>query len=348
MTETAETTEIISIPHKSDVPALFSKEGGIEGLVKRIEKEARSIVIDATTPMGRKDAKSLAAKVSRSKTLIDEVGKEQNEERNRLNKEVNALRNLAKDRLDALRDEIRKPVEEWEQKEIDRVRELEKRMDVFGLERTNAMHAVETIKLMITEVEAVEIDASWEEYEADARTAKAAALDKYRADLGTAQVREDQEAELMKLRADAEAREKADAERAEKDAAERADRERAEREQKATQEAEQRAKEAAERAAQEAEAKAARELAEAKEAHAKELAEAKERAEAAAQAERDRIAAEEKAKADAEAKRAANKKHRQKIRQEAIDALAKIGPESFNEIIDAIIAGDVPHTTITF
>lgn len=348
MTDTAETTEIITIPHKADVPALFTKEGGIEGLVAQIEKEARSIVIDATTPVGRKDAKSLAAKVSRSKTLIDEVGKEQNEERNRLNKEVNALRNLAKERLDALRDEIRRPVEEWEQKEADRVRELEKRMDLFSLDRINSAFAVETIKMMIAEVEAVEIDPSWEEYEADARAAKSAALDKYRADLGVAQTREDQEAELIKLRAEAEARAKADEERAAKEAAERAEKERAEREAQAKAEAEQRAKEAAERAAKEAEAKAARELAEAKEAHARQLAEAKAREEAAAQAERDRIEAEAKAKADAEAKRAADKKHRQRIRQEAIDALAKLKPESFNEIVDAIIAGEVPHTKITF
>lgn len=348
MTDMAETTDIITLPHKSDVPALFTKEGGIARLVAQIEKEALAIVIDATTPVGRKDAKSLAAKVSRSKNLIDEVGKEQNEERNRLNKLVNEQRNMAKERLDALRDKIRQPVEEWEQKEADRVRNLERRMDAFSLERTNPAFAVETIKMMISEVEAVEIDASWEEYEADARAAKAAALDKYRADLGTAQVREDQEAELMKLRAEAEARRKADEEREAKEAAERAEKERAEREAQVKAEAEQRAREAAERAAKEASEKAARELSEAKEAHAKQLAESKAREEAAAQAERDRIAAENKAKADAEAARAADKKHRQKIRQEAIDAIAAIKPESINEIVDAIIAGEVPHVTVAF
>ncbi|TNE62205.1 MAG: hypothetical protein EP341_00390, partial [Sphingomonadales bacterium] len=85
----SDTTELTVIPEKDQIPALFSTEDGIENLIAMIEKEALAVAQDYSTDKGRKAARSLAAKVSRSKTLIDEVGKDLNEERNRLNKEVN-------------------------------------------------------------------------------------------------------------------------------------------------------------------------------------------------------------------------------------------------------------------
>ena len=314
-------TDLITIPHKADVPALFAKEGGIEALVARIEKEALAIVIDHSTAKGRKEIKSLAAKVSRSKTLIDEVGAEQNAERLALNKEVNALRNLAKDRLDALRDKIKAPVEAWEAKEAERVRLHLLAMDAFDQARVDAHADSATIQGVIDSIEATEIGEAWEEYEADARAAKAAALVKFSADLGIAKAREAQAAELEQLRAAAAKREQEDAERAAKAEAERAEKERAEREAQEKAKHQQELKEAEARAAKEAEEKAARELAEAKELHAKQIAESKAREEAAAQAERDRIYKENVAKEAAEARRAADKKHRQQIRSEIVAAI---------------------------
>lgn len=340
-------TDLITIPHKTDVPALFAKEGGIAALVARIEKEARAVVIDHSTAKGRKEVKSLAAKVSRSKTLIDEVGAEQNAERLALNKEVNALRNLAKERLDALRDEIKAPVEAWEAKEAERVRLHLLAMDAFDQARVDAHADSSTIQGVIDSIEATEIGEAWEEYEADARAAKAAALVKFSADLGIAKAREAQAAELEQLRAAAAKREQEDAERAAKEEAERAQKERAEREAQEKAEAEQRVKEAASRAAKEAEEKAARELAEAKEAHAKQIAESKAREEAAAQAERDRAAAEKRRADEAQAALAADKKHRQKVRAEIVSAITELKPANWEELVDAMIWGKIPHTKVT-
>jgi hypothetical protein len=335
--ETAEGTEIITIPHKADVPALFAKKGGIAGLIAAIEKQALSVVIDVSTPVGRKDAKSLAAKVSRSKTLIDECGKEENADRLLKNKAVNELRTLATTRLDELRDKIKAPGLAWEKLETDRVIFHETAMDIFALNRSNAIYAAGTIQSLIDEVDARVVDETWEEYEADARTAKALALDKYRMDLGTAQAREAQEKELITLREEAAARTKADEDRAFKD-------------KQAALELEAKERAAVEKTRYEAEAKerADRELADAKETHKAQLLASKAREEAAAQAERDRINAEQQALADAEADRAANKAHRRKIRTEAINALEKKKPESMNEIVDAIISGEIPHIKVTF
>lgn len=328
-------TDLITIPHKTDVPALFSKKDGIAQLVARIEKEARAVVIDHSTAKGRKEVKSLAAKVSRSKTLIDEVGKEQNEERNRLNKEVNALRNLAKERLDALRDEIKAPVEAWEAAEAERVRLHMIKMDTFGLERVTGNDESSAIQWVIDTIEGEEIDASWEEYEADARTAKSQALTKYEYDLGIAKTREAQAAELEELRAAKAAREAEDAERAA-----------AAQELKEEQEREERAAERAKAAAAEAEAKAKADAEAAEERHAQRLAAAKAEAAQAAQAERDRIAAEKKAEEDAQAARAADKKHRQKIRAEVVKSITDAKPANWEELVDMMIVGEIAHVKV--
>jgi colicin import membrane protein len=345
--ETIDTAgELITIPHKTDVPALFAKPGGIEGLIQRIEKEARAVALDTSTDKGRTAVKSLAAKVSRSKTLIDEVGKEQNEEANKIIKANNALRKLAVERLDALRDEIKAPVLAWGAAEAERVRLHLVAMDAFDLDRVNGHSASAEIAGVIASIEAVEVGPSWEEYEADARAAKAAALVKFQADLGIAQALEAQAAELEALRVEKAKREAEDAARLAKEAAAKAEAERAEREAErikaAAAQVEAKAKADAEAA--EARFKAAEEQAQRDKAQA--LVEAERRATAAAQAERDRIAAEKRAEDEAAFKRAADKKHRQRIRSEIVEAITKAKPANWEELVDAMIAGEIPHVKV--
>lgn len=327
--------ELITIPHKTDVPALFSKDGGISGLIAEIEKQARAVVVDTSTAAGRKDAKSLAAKVTRSKTLIDEVGKEQNDERNALTKAVNAQRNLAKDRLDALRDEIRAPVEAWETAQADRKRQFLIRMDTFDLEQVSSHDTSVTIQGIINAIDGTPIDATWEEYEADAKAAKAASLVKYNSDLEVAKAREAQEAELETLRAEKTQRDQESAQRA-IDA------------QNAESEAEREAQAAAvaKTIADEAEARIKFDKEAAEKRHADELAASKQREEQAAQAERDRIAAKQKVEDDAATARAADKKHRRKIRTEIVKALADMNAANFEEMVDAMLAGEIVHVKV--
>lgn len=339
-------TDLIQIPHKDEVPALFSTEGGIEGLIKSIEEAAEKTVIDISTAAGRKAAKSLAAKVSRSKTLIDEVGKELNEERNRLNKEVNAKRNTAKERLDALRDKIKEPVEAWEAEQAERKRQFLLRLDVFDLECATSNDDTATIKGIIDQITGTAIDDSWEEYEADAKSAKAAALVKYEADLAIAKVREDQAAELEQLRADAAARAAKDAELAQQEMEAKREAEQKARVEAEAKEREQRAAEREKAAAAEAEARAKADAEAAEQRHAERLAAAKREAEEAAQKERDRIAAEKKAEDEAAAARAADKKHRQKIRTEIVDCITAAAPGNWEELVDQMIVGEIVHVKV--
>lgn len=301
-------TDISVLPERADIPALFEKEKGIETLVKTIETEVRKEAIDVSTAKGRKAAKSLAAKVSRSKTLIDEVGKEQNEERNRLNKEVNAKRNLAKERLDALRDEVRAPVEQWEREEAERVKKHQIALGLFETDQLTALNSSDELQSLINQIEQTEIDDTWEEFEAEARENKAAALSKYQSDFDVAKDRENKDAELAELRAKEAERQREDGEREAKARAEKEEAERKEREEKAV----------------------------------------KEREEQAAKAERDRIAREQQEREAAEQKRKADAEHRRKIRKEVIDAITAAKPANWEEVVDAMIAGEIPHVKVQF
>lgn len=94
---------------------------GIDPLIEALEKSARSILLDPETASGRAEIKSLAYKVARTKTAIDNLGKEVTEEWKRQSKAVDAKRAKIRDRLEKLQEDIRRPVTEFEEKEAKRV-----------------------------------------------------------------------------------------------------------------------------------------------------------------------------------------------------------------------------------
>ena len=83
-------------------------------LLEKIRAEVATIVPDVSTVAGRKDVASTAYKVARSKTAIDDAGKELVAEWKAKSAEVDASRKKARDYLDKLRDEVRAPLDNWE------------------------------------------------------------------------------------------------------------------------------------------------------------------------------------------------------------------------------------------
>jgi len=338
-------TDLIVLPKKTDLASYFHGTGGkkedqgIPQLMDMIEASLKGVTHDVSTAKGRKAAKSLARQVSSSKTVLEEVRKEITEEWRAKTNKVNAAGKIAVERLDALRDKIKGPAEEAEKQEAERVRKILLRMDAFDTSVLSAHDSSAELKAKIEQIEAIEVDSSFEEHEADARVQKAAALDKYRSDLGIAEAREAQEAELEQLRREKAEREAKEAE--EKAAKEREEHERAEKERRENEK-----REAAERAAKEAEEKAARDKAEAEERHRLQLAAAEARELEAVAAERQRIADEERAKAEAEAKRKADAEHRAKITAEIVAAITNLQPAGWEPLIDAMIDGKIPHVKV--
>lgn len=333
----SEATDLVVI-EKSNAMAVFTSNEQLDPIIEAIEKEARCLVPDVSTKKGRDAIASMAHKVARSKTYIDNAGKDLVADLKALPKQIDESRRLVRERLDLLKDEVRRPLTEWEAEQ----------------ERIAAEKAAEEERLRIEAEEKATLEALKKQFESDhemallmndafdrdakakaeeaerqriaheeelkrqaAEQAKREAEEKAAAELAAAQKRE---ADAIAAKAQAELLAKQAKERAEqeaKDAAERAEREK----QEAIAAEQRKAQEAADKVRREAEAKEAARLAEAK-----------------------RVA-------DETAKREADVKHRKAVGTDIVNALTSqtnITREQAIEVLTALRDGLVPHTKIHY
>ncbi|MFQ3495308.1 hypothetical protein P9430_22570 [Citrobacter freundii] len=321
----SEVTDLVVI-EKQNAMAVFTTKEQLDPIIEAIEKEARSLVPDVSTRKGRDAIASMAHKVARSKTYIDNAGKDLVAELKALPKQIDESRRIVRERLDALKDEVRRPLTEWEA-EQERIK---------AEEAMNAMHA-----------EALEMNIRFDQELAA----------KFEADHEMALLmNKDFDRDREEQRRQAEQAQREHEERIKREAAEQARRDaeakhKAEIEAAARREAEEKARaELAERQRVEAEQRAAREKQEAEERARREKEEAvaaerrrQEEAEAA------RLA-EEQRKAEEEARRAADKEHRRTVnRRVYADLIAQGIPEEFaQKAVLAIAGGKVQHAHIKY
>jgi hypothetical protein len=326
---------------------------GADAIIDRIEKEARAALIDISTDEGRKECASVAYRIARSKTFLDDMGKTLVAEWKTKSAKVDAERRKIRDRLDALKDEIRKPLTDLEDAEKNRVSDHEARIaamsEIAVIPDPQLATAAEIQGRLKALADAMQRD--WEEFGKRATEIADAARSSLQNQLATRQKHDADQAELARLRDEQAKREQADREaKIKADAA-------AEAERRAAQSiADAKAREeAAIKAAHEAKEKAEKD---AKEAAAKTERDAKE---ATAKAERDKDAAIEadraraaKVKADEEAaaaKRESHTKHRAKINREALAAISiasGITEDAAKPIVEAIARGAIPHVSIRY
>ncbi|EFL6449063.1 hypothetical protein AAS80_003036 [Escherichia coli] len=235
----SEVTDLVVI-EKQNAMAVFTNKEQLDPLIEKIEKEARSLVPDVSTKKGRDAIASMAHKVARSKTYIDNAGKNLVAELKALPKQIDESRRIVRERLDALKDEVRKPLTDWENAESARKESLQQRLadlrsladviDAVGI----YLPSVE-IQKRIESAKSVSLDESWEECAAEAGAAKDATIQKLEAAFIVARQREEETAELERLRVEAEEKSRRDreekirreaAEKATRDAEEKAKRER--------------------------------------------------------------------------------------------------------------------------
>ncbi|PJB53605.1 MAG: hypothetical protein CO099_06145 [Bdellovibrio sp. CG_4_9_14_3_um_filter_39_7] len=333
----------------------FTQDGGLDPFVLEIKNMVESFEHDLTTATGRKKTASLAAKVSKFKVYLDETGKSLTEDWKAKSKVVDQSRKKIRDELDALRDEARKPLTQWEQAEQARVDRIKtsindiKNVDVYG---------IDALKQRLEYVKSLDISETYYlEYFAMAIGAQNSAIESLNATLKIEEERELQRLELEKLRAESEARAKSDREealrkegelRAQREAEEKikAEQERAEAEKKeAIAEAERKELQARRQAEQSeleykesiAKAEQAQREAEAKAARAENEARAK--IEAEKQVEIKRIEALE-----------ANKAHNKKIKSESKADLIALGcsEEMAIKIIIAIDEKKIRNLSIKY
>lgn len=334
--------DIVSLVSANPVSVLVD-EAKYSELYRHMVDEVAAHVPDVATEKGRKEIGSLAYKVTRTKTAIDAAGKKLNEEARAKINAVDASRRKIRDELDALAEQARQPLTEWEDAEKARQAKIKAAFnELHALIQTPAPMgaSAECIADRIGEVESETYDAAlFGDRLVDIEAVRAQALQTLRATHERVRQHEADQAELARLRAEQEARERAAREAQEREEAKRIEAERSEREA-----AESKARE--ERAAQVAREDVERAAAE---RVAKAEAEARAVREKAEREERERQEALERTRRE-EAARAADREHRGKIMAAAKEAIMAqgAGEASAKKIVLAIIAGEIPNVSLKF
>ena len=200
--------QLITIDHISDenAPAIYV-QNGLKPFLQMIKDEVCGEVPDLSSRKGRERIASLAATVSKRKVAVEKPGREYLRSIKELPKIIEAeLREFVRD-ADALRDEIRKPLTDWEEAEAAKKLEIEAWVGELRLDPQIISAAdSEYLKISIGAFEGIVIDGEWlGEYEAEALRLKADTLAALREALERRTQYEAEQAELLRLRAEAEA-----------------------------------------------------------------------------------------------------------------------------------------------
>lgn len=312
---------------KSSVMTVFAVDAGLDPILAKIAAEARSVVADAKTAKGRDAIRSIAYKVAQSKTYLDGLGKDLVAEMKEMPKKVDEHRRLAREFLENLQAEVRKPLTDWEAEQARIEAEKEAEAEVRAL--ATKLEADHEIGLLLN----AEFDRQ--------------ALAKREA---VAQATRDEQARI----------EREATERATREAEDRIAREREEATQREialrvqAERAEQDRIAAVAEAARSA-AKAEQDKKDAETRAALELKLADERAErerlAGIEAERRRVAALEATERAEQAKRDADKAHKTAVNNKAATALiehAGLSGEHARAVVIALVKGLIPNTRLTY
>lgn len=312
---------------KKNAMAVFTNNDQLDPLIEAIEKEARSLVPDVTTKKGRDAIASMAHKIARSKTYIDNAGKDLVAELKALPKQIDESRRVVRERLDALKDEVRRPLTEWEA-EQERIK---------AEEAMNALHA----EALAMNEEFDRQMAARIESDHEMALLMNDAFDREQAEKKA-------EAERQRIAREEEIKRQAE-EKAKREAAEQAQREidaAAAREREAIL-----AKERAEREQREAAERAEREKQAAVEAERRKAQEEADRIRREAEQRELARLAEEKRKADEQARREADVRHRKAVGTEIVKALlakTSLTRDQAIEVLTAVKDGRIPHTGISY
>lgn len=353
-----ESTELIELPSEDTALATFTTPGGLDHYVEQVREKVSGTVYDMKIRKDREACAADAYKVTRTKTAVEKMGAALSAKYKEVPKQIDAQRREWNAKMDSLRDEVRKPLTDWEEAEERRVAQHRANLaNIAGRATDVGGMDADSLRQRLAAVESVAVDESWEEFEAEAHRVKAKALEILNAALAERQKYEAEQAELAELRRKQAEQEQKDREAeiarqaAEKARADAEAKAQDERDAAAKREAD--AKAAADRAEQErAEAIERQKQAEAR-AEAEKLAaeqRAKDAAEAARQAEIKRQADEKAAAEAARLKREADIAHKASINNAALAAFIENGmpDECAKQAVILIAKGLIPAIRIQY
>lgn len=358
--------QLIAIDEISDenAPVIYVA-GGLHQFIEAVKAEVEGEVPDLTTRKGRERIASLAAKVSKSKTAVEKPGRDYLRRLKEMPKVVEAELREFVTAMDNLRDQVRQPLNEWQAAEDARVDRHNNAIAHLKL-NAEALEGItsEDLADRIEKVEAVALGKQWEEFEAEAARAKDDSLKVLRTALAARQQHEAEQAELTRLRREAEERAEQDRIRLAQEAAVEQERKRVAQEQQAE-------RDAAAKREQDLKDLAATQEREAENQRLQLKLQAEQAERARVQAEADRVAAEQRAEQAAEQARIDERRradaaaaeivrqqqarerdqaHKIRIMGEAKEALMSmnITEELAKAIVLKIARREVPNITINF
>lgn len=352
--ESPATGLIVALP---SVPTAvtFTDEKEAQKLYAAIEQIVDAHVSDTSTKTGRDAIKSLAHRVAKVKVAIDKQGVALTEKWREDTKLVNASRKKIEEELERLQAKARKPYDDWEAAENARVAKHQDNLEaLINLGLTPLGKSSEDLKTMLSAVEIMTIGDEWEEFKPKATVARFEAIGALTQLVAVAVKQEQDAAELVRLRAREEERDKADAERQRLEDEKQAEADRIENERLAE---EQRladiakaAKDATDKAAQEAADLIAAAEQRAKDAEAKAqraIDDAKAETDRLAEVERQRISDEE----EEQRRRDENIEHCRTVNRAIIARLivcADVSPDQARLIVTDLVRGAIPNVTLQY
>lgn len=204
------------------------KVGGIDPILEVIKSKVTGFIPDLTTENGKAEVKSRAYMVARFKTAIDSMGKALADDLNAKLKPINSERKKARDFLDALKDEVRKPLTDMENRERERVENLNKRLLELNVDHALNLSIAEMGNILKS-IEDITIDDSWQEYHTQAHDLKFNSVNKLKGAILLKRQEDEEREKALKAQKEKEAQERKEREeKIKKDAEERAEKQRIE------------------------------------------------------------------------------------------------------------------------
>lgn len=328
--------ELIEIKPESELDVFTKPDGaGIDPFLAKIRAQIDQFIPDMSSDEGRAEIKSFAHKVTKSKTYLEGIGEALAKKQKAIPKLIDATRKKLNDTLDLWRDEVRKPLTDWERAEKKRVSDHADRIARFSAwGQPGDSFTLDELHAMLIEVNALDT-ASCEEFSDEYVRALSCAAKGLKEALARREKYDSDQAELLRLRTERDAQlarehEARIAEEAGKEAIRKFE-----------------AKRIAERAA----AVAAQEASDRRESDLRDQAAAAEKkaTEAIAAAQREAEQKETREKQEQE-KREANKRHCGAINRKAVAALIEggVNEEVAKIVITMIAQGKVPSVSISY
>jgi len=155
---------LIQFEDKS-VLQVFTEKNGLDPYIKEIKEEAEKHVFDPKNATSRQKTASFSRKIGSIINKLDNLGKDSNAERREIINVVNAERNRMKEILREVQSDVRKPLDKWEEIEVERIKIEQEKLEAeklaeqvendheFGL-LLNKQHDQEILEGMKKEMEA--------------------------------------------------------------------------------------------------------------------------------------------------------------------------------------------------